>query len=247
MPKIIAGIDEAGRGAVVGPMVIAGISIESGNHKKLKKIGVKDSKELTPKKREQLYKEIERLAKDIVVIKIPACMITAYQSKKINLDQIEAIKMADIIKMLQADKFYVDSIEQNSKKFEKMIRENLDKDYNVVVKNYLDENIPVVSAASIIAKVERDREIEEIKKEVNFDFGVGYSHDEKTIKFIEKILVTEDSPPKYLRLKWETVRDVASRLLEKNIKVKPWVLHEVLGQSSWQKKIKDFFTKKYYW
>ncbi|MEM5815407.1 MAG: ribonuclease HII [Candidatus Aenigmatarchaeota archaeon] len=243
MSRRIAGIDEAGRGAVIGPMVIAGVSVEARKQKKLKEIGVKDSKKLTPQKREKLYKEIEHLAQNIVVIKIPACIITNYQSKKINLDQIEAMKMANIVKMINADKTYIDSIEQNSTRFENMIREYLDKEYNLVVENYLDEKIPVVSAASIIAKVERDREIEEIKKEVKFDFGVGYSHDEKTIKFIERILLNEDVPPRYLRLKWETVKDAAKRLLEEGEKIKPWVLKEVLEQDSWQKKIKDFFTK----
>ncbi|MEM0333577.1 MAG: ribonuclease HII [Candidatus Aenigmatarchaeota archaeon] len=243
MTKIIAGIDEAGRGAVIGPMVIAGVAIDSKQQKKLKEIGVKDSKELTPQKREKLYKEIEKLAKNIIVIKVPACIINNYQSKNVNLDQIEAMKMANIIKIIEADKIYVDSIEQNSNKFEKMIKSYLEKDYNLVVKNYLDENIPVVSAASIVAKVERDKEINDIKKEVNFDFGVGYSHDERTIKFIEHILLNENSPPRYLRLKWETVKDVAKKLIEENKKIKPWVLKEVLGQDSWQKKIKDFFTK----
>ncbi|MCS7094069.1 MAG: ribonuclease HII [Candidatus Aenigmarchaeota archaeon] len=242
---LVGGIDEAGRGAVIGPMVIAGVVLEKKDQRVLKSIGVKDSKELTPKKREELYKQIESIAKNIVAIKIPACMITNYQSKKINLDRIEAMKMADIIKMLDAEKIYVDSIEQNSEKFEKMIKEHLgEKKCELVVKNYMDESVPVVSAASIVAKVERDREIEEIKKQVKYDFGVGYSHDERTIKFIEKILQTEEEPPRYLRLRWETVKEVAKRLMEENKKVKKWVLTEVLEQDSWQKKIKDFFLKK---
>jgi len=244
MQSLIGGIDEAGRGAVIGPMVIAGVAIEKNKQRLLKSIGVKDSKELSPQKREELYKEIETVARNVVVIKIPACMITSYQSKKINLDRIEAMKMADIVKMLGAKKVYIDSIEQNSEKFEKMIREYLkENDSELIVKNYLDESIPVVSAASIIAKVERDKEIEEIKKQVNFDFGVGYPHDEKTIKFIEKVLQSENSPPRYLRLKWETVREIARKLIEQDKKVKKWVLEEVLEQDSWQKKIKDFFTK----
>ena len=82
---------------------------------------------------------------------------------------------------------YVDSLEQKPKKFENLIRRYLPKEnkYNLVVENYLDESVPVVSAASIIAKVERDKEIEKIKKKVGFDFGVGYSHDKRTIEFIK--------------------------------------------------------------
>ncbi|MGC8993187.1 MAG: ribonuclease HII [Candidatus Aenigmatarchaeota archaeon] len=243
---IIAGIDEAGRGAVIGPMVLAGVSIDTKDTKRLKAIGVKDSKDLSSKRREELAKEIESIAKNIVVIKVPACKISSFKMKGINLDRIEAMKIADIISMIDAKKVYVDSIEQNSEKFEEMIKEylpNSDK-YKLIVKNYLDESIPVVSAASIIAKVERDKEIEEIKKKVNEDFGVGYSHDEKTRKFIEKILMNEEKPPDYLRIHWETVEDIARKLLEENKKVKKWVFELVLKEGSWQKKLKDFFIKR---
>jgi ribonuclease HII len=243
---IIAGIDEAGRGAVIGPMILACVSIDSKDSKKLEVIGVKDSKELTPKKREELFKQIESIAKDIVVVKVSACKISSFKAKGINLDKLEAMKIAEMITMIDADKIYIDSIEQNSGKFEKMIKEFLPdekKNAKLVVKNYLDESISVVSAASIIAKVERDKEIEEIKKQVNFDFGVGYSHDERTREFIEKILQTEDHPPSYLRIHWETVQDIARKLLDENKKVKRWVFEEILKEDSWQKKIKDFFLK----
>ena len=52
----ICGIDDAGRGSMIGPLVIAGISIKKQNLKKLKSIGVRDSKKLTPEMREILYK-----------------------------------------------------------------------------------------------------------------------------------------------------------------------------------------------
>jgi ribonuclease HII len=228
-------------------MVLAGVSIDSKDAKKLKAIGVRDSKELSIQKREELFKELERIAKDIIVMKISACKISTFKSKGINLDKLEAMKVAEIISMINADKIYVDSIQQNNKKFENMIRDFLpkDKNFNLVVKNYLDESVSVVSAASIVAKVERDKEIEEIKKKVNFDFGVGYAHDERTRVFIEKILQTEEKPPSYLRIHWETVQDIARRLLDENKKVKKWVLEEVLKQDSWQKKIKHFFFDKF--
>ena len=244
---IIAGIDEAGRGAVIGPMVIAGVSIDSKNYKKLKDIGVRDSKELTSKKREEMFNQIEAIAKQVVAIKVSACKISSFKAKGINLDKLEAMKIAEIINVIEADKIYVDSIEQNCEKFEKMIREFLHEDkrnVKLVVKNYLDESVPIVSAASIVAKVVRDREIEEIKKMVNFDFGVGYSHDERTREFIERILQTEEEPPRYLRIHWETVESIANKLLEENKKVKKWVLTEVLKKDSWQKKIKDFFVRR---
>ena len=67
----ICGVDDAGRGSMIGPMVIAGISIEKKNIPKLRKLGVRDSKKLSPKKRELLYKEIVKLVDDYHVIRIP--------------------------------------------------------------------------------------------------------------------------------------------------------------------------------
>lgn len=231
-------------------MVICGVVIDEKDEKKLKKIGVKDSKALTPKKREALAKKIERIAKNIIVIRVPACKIFTYRKKyKMKLDALEALKMAQIIDMADADRIYVDSLgNKNSKKvgnFEKLIRESLkDKNVELIVENYADETYPVVSAASIIAKVERDRAIEELKKKVKFDFGVGYSHDARTIKFLEKVLKESKEPPSFIRWHWDTVENVATKLFEKGEKLQPWVYEEILRKKSWQKRIKDFFKKR---
>lgn len=228
-------------------MVIACVCIEEKDEEKLKLIGVKDSKVLTPKKREELAKEIEKIAKDIVIFRIPACKIFSYRKeRKIKLDELEALKIAQIIEMVNAKKFYIDSLGNvNSKKgkFEENIRKNLKKEVELIVENFADENYPVVSAASIIAKVERDKEIEELKRKVNFDFGVGYSHDERTIKFLEKIFLEYDEKPSFVRWHWDTVEKVAEKLLREGKGLKPWVKEEILKEKSWQKKIKDFFKK----
>jgi len=223
--KIIGGIDEAGRGAVIGPMVIAGVSIRNSDEKILKEIGVKDSKKLSPKKRQELYKFIEEIAKDIVVIKVRPWRIDQYRKSGISLDKIEAMKMAQIIEMLNADEMYVDSLTSKPKKFEKLIKSFLkEKVKKIFVRNHLDETKAVVSAASIIAKVERDKEIEKIKKRVGFDFGVGYSHDKNTIKFLKMILKKNKELPPYVRRSWITV--------------------ETLMNSKKQKKIGEFINKK---
>lgn len=221
----ICGIDEAGRGAVIGPMVIAGVVIDKNDERKLKALGVRDSKTLSPKKREYLAKHIENMARSVIVMRVPACKIDSYRTQKINLDMIEAMKMADIIDMCKADKVYVDSLEANSKKFEQLIVKHLtNKKPEMIVENYSDETYPVVSAASIIAKVERDKAIEEIKRKEGFDFGVGYSHDSRTIEFVEKLIRERKELPPYVRKTWVTTQ----QLLEKN----------------WQRRVKDFFKKK---
>lgn len=221
---LIAGIDEAGRGAVIGPMVIAGVVIDENDESKLVKIGVRDSKELSPAKREKLASEIEKIAKDIFILRIPACKIDSYRASGINLDRIEAMKMAEIINIASADKVYVDSL-NNPPRFQKIISEHLhENNKELVVKNFLDESIPVVSAASIIAKTERDKSIKEIKRKVNFDFGVGYSHDSRTIEFIDKLIRERKELPPFIRQSWVTT--------------------QVLKENSLQRKIKEFFFKK---
>src|SRR2546428_13156743 len=149
---IISGIDEAGRGALIGPMVISGVSIDQKDEKKLRLLGVKDSKVLSPEKREKLSKLITKFAKDIVVIRVQACKIDDYRAKGVNLDKIEAMKMAEIIKILNSERIYIDSLEANPPRFKQMIMKNLEnKEKDLVVENYADETYIAVSAASIIA------------------------------------------------------------------------------------------------
>jgi len=206
-------------------MVIAGVAVDKKYEKKLKSIGVRDSKELSPKKREELAPKIEEMATSVVVLRVPACKIDSYRAQKINLDRIEAIKMAEIINMIEADIFYVDSLEANSEKYKQLIINYLtNKTANMKVENYADETYPIVGAASIIAKVERDKVIEEIKRKEGFDFGVGYSHDSRTIQFVENLIRTRKELPPYVRKSWVTI--------------------QVLKENSLQRRIKDFIFGK---
>lgn len=215
----ILGIDEAGRGAVIGPLVVCGFMVDGkGTLNKLKNIGVKDSKELSPKRREELSKLLENLG-DIVVIKIPPCKIDASRNTGTNLNVLEAKKMAEIINMMQPDIAYVDAPGINAQRFERTLRGMLEnKEVKLVCENFADKKYPVVSAASIIAKIERDKEIEEIKKRVNFDFGVGYPHDERTIKFLEKLVIAKGSDlPEYVRKSWDTTQQLLKKHGQKKL------------------------------
>lgn len=222
---LIMGIDEAGRGALIGPLVVAGVVVSEENEKKLKKIGVKDSKQLKPDKREKLAVQIEEIADNILVMRIQPCRIDKLRGEGVKLDMIEAIKMAEIIEMGNPNKVYVDALSINPKRFQGQILENIRTvEPEFIVENYADETYPVVSAASIIAKVERDKVIEEIKKKVKYDFGVGYSHDARTIKFVEDMIKRRKPLPTFIRQSWVTT--------------------QVLMEANLQSKIKDFFRKE---
>lgn len=224
--NFITGIDEAGRGALIGPMVIAGVTIPKSHEKKLKKLGVKDSKELSPKKREELYPKIEKLSTNVIVMRVQPCKIDNYRAMGINLDKIEAMRMAQIIDLNVESTIFVDSLQQNPRRYRQLIASFLqNKGADMVVENYLDESVPIVSAASIIAKVERDKAIAELKQQVNFDFGVGYSHDKRTIEFVERLIKeTKGNLPEYVR--------------------KSWITSQVLLENSLQRKLKDFIFGK---
>lgn len=183
--KYILGIDEAGRGCVIGPMVLCGVLIREKDILKLKEIGIKDSKLLKPKKREELSKKIKEIAKGIMIKRISPKMIDRY-----NLNFLELKNMAKIIEKLRPNILYFDC-PVNQKGIEKYCEDlkNLLKKKNIFLQiigeNKADKKYEVVSAASIVAKVERDRIIKNLRKKYG-DFGSGYPADKKTIEFLKK-------------------------------------------------------------
>lgn len=204
------GIDESGRGAVLGPLVVCGFLIDEKDEEKLRKIGVKDSKKLTPKKREDLALKIEEIGIHIVIIRIPSSKIDANRKRGINLNQIEAIKMAEIVNLLEPDKVIVDAPSHNTNKFRDYLFSKIEKKgVEIVSENFADQNYPVVSAASILAKVNRDEAIEELKKKVGENFGVGYPHDPRTINFLNVLAEKNHGKfPSYIRHTWDTVERI---------------------------------------
>lgn len=216
--KVIAGCDEAGKGPVIGPLIIAGVSIREEDEQKLKAIGVKDSKELSQSRRVKLAKEIEEIAKDIVVMNIGPCRIDDYNKEGINLNKLEAMRMASIIEMLDPDKAIVDSPEANTDKFRKMIEDLMEKKTEIISENKADQKYPVVSAASIIAKVEREKEMDKLKKKFGVK-GSGYPADERTIKWMKEYLEKHGSFPKkgLVRYSWDTTKRLLGEKKQKGI------------------------------
>jgi len=199
---LVCGVDDAGRGSVLGPLVIAGISIEQKNIKQLVKIGVKDSKQLSPQLREKLYEQILSLVEGYHVAKIPPKTIDKSVNKNL-LNQLEANYMAKVIKKLQANSSYVDSCDVNPKRFGLYIS-NLAKTGKIISSHHADRKYPVVSAASIIAKVNRDREIEKLRK--NHALGSGYPSDPKTMKFIKEWVSQNGDVPIFVRKSWKPIK-----------------------------------------
>lgn len=210
---LIGGVDEAGRGPVIGPMVLALAIAEENKIEELKELKVRDSKELSLKRREALYPKIKRILDEVVVVKVQPAEIDQFVEGRGGLNELEAFKTAELLSTAkkQIDVIYVDAPDPNPLKYAQRIEKYLNYPPKIVAENKADAKYPIVSAASIIAKVERDWEIKKIEEKYG-EFGTGYPHDEKTIQFLKTIL-KGGKPPEFVRTSWSTVK----RLLNRNI------------------------------
>ena len=202
----ICGIDDAGRGSMIGPLVIAGVSIEKRNLKKLKAIGVRDSKKLTPKKREILYKKIIKIVDSYYVVRITPQVIDRSVINH-NLNHLEARNMAKIVLKLKSQISYVDSCDVDYKRFGKEIS-SLSSNARIKSYHHADSRFVSVAAASIIAKVSRDRSVKRLNK--NFELGSGYPSDKKTVHAVKKILSKKKTMP-FIRMSWKPIQKIIQK------------------------------------
>ena len=197
----VCGVDEAGRGSMLGPLVVAGITISRSKINLLKKLGVRDSKKLSPVARNRLYKKIIETVDDYYVVRIPPRVIDKSVSNH-SLNHLEAKYMAKVISKLSPSTAFVDSCDVNSKRFGKEISE-LVSNTKIRSHHHADSKFVTVSAASILAKVSRDRAIMRLGK--NHDIGSGYPSDPKTKMFVKKSLRRNLDMP-FLRKSWKPVQ-----------------------------------------
>ena len=209
---LIAGVDDAGRGSILGPLVIAGILVKEEDLQKLINLGVKDSKLLTPKRRRKLAEEIKKIAVKCYVLKLSPSEIdkVVNSGRKLHrLNRLEAKAMAKVIEELKPDMVYVDASDVVPERFKQHIQECLSFKVKIVSEHKADQKYPIVSAASVIAKVERDKAIEEIKREYG-EVGCGYPTDPKTIKFLEECLKKFGEYPHFVRKSWKPAKRLKS-------------------------------------
>lgn len=205
---LIAGVDDAGRGSVIGPLVIAGVLMSKEDLSKLTKLGVKDSKLLSPRRREMLAVKIKRLSLKHTVIKLSPKEIdkVVQTGRKLHrLNRLEAQTMAKVIDFLKPEIAYVDASDVLEERFKQHILECLNFKVEIVSEHRADKKYPIVSAASIIAKVERDKEIANLKEKYG-DFGCGYPTDPKTIAFLQQCLKNFQEYPDFIRKSWKPAK-----------------------------------------
>ena len=217
MTKFIAGIDEAGRGPLIGPLVICVAALQEGREHELKELGVKDSKLLTETQREEILKYLEHLVKYELVILNPEDVDAALESPNTNLNWLEADHGADILNKLdvkvggEISKCIIDCPSTNISAYTNYFSEKVDnKDIILQVEHKADLNHLIVGAASIFAKVTREKELEKLKKKYHIDFGSGYPSDPNTKKFIEENWDNPKISP-IIRKTWATYKTIVKK------------------------------------
>ncbi len=215
---MILGIDESGRGPVIGDMVIAGVLLPSSDSETfLVQNGVRDSKEVSKKKRELLYPLIEKASTRILTKIISASEIDSWRSLGQSLNELEAKYFAEIIRETRPERAIVDCADVVPETFRKRImRYAGDEMPELVCEHFADRNYPVVSAASIIAKVTRDRRISSLQDTFG-QLGSGYCSDWRTLEFLENWFDSNGSFPSFVRKTWCTACRIRDNRIQKKL------------------------------
>ncbi len=207
---VIVGVDEAGRGPVLGPLVMVALAIKEENISKLEWMGVKDSKLLSSEVREELFDRIREVVEDFRIEVVESDAIDlSLNSTNSNLNWLEAETSARLVSELNPDTVILDCPSTNLSAYKEYFVSRLSKGVKekakFIVEHKADLNYIVVAAASVIAKVIRDRSIERVKTEIGIDFGSGYMSDPKTKDFLEKYYLEHAS---LFRKSWKSYKNV---------------------------------------
>ncbi len=196
--------------------MVAGVSIEPSRISQLKELGVRDSKTLSARRRESLYPQIIDMAEHvhwtcISSKEIDRVVLTGRRLRKLNY--LEAVYFARVIDALGAPRVTVDASDVVPERFRDDIVANLGKRCEVTAFHKADRDFPAVSAASIIAKVERDRAVARLREE-NGDFGSGYPSDPITRAFFIDRMGRGEPLPGYVRKSWKTWLNLEQTLMD---------------------------------
>ena len=195
------------------------LAVKEEDVKKLEWLGVKDSKLLSSQVREELFERIREIVHDFRIEVIePDAIDLSLASAESNLNWLEAETSARLVSELNPNKIILDCPSTNiqaytdyfSNKLSKGVKENAE----LIVEHKADFNYIVVAAASVVAKVIRDRNIEKIKTEMDLDFGSGYMSDEKTQKFLEE---NHEKYPELFRKSWQSYKKIEEKKLQKTL------------------------------
>lgn len=198
------GVDEAGKGPVLGSMFVAGVRTQPESLP----VDVDDSKRLSSEKRETLEERIRAVAETVAVLEIPVERIDDPDTD-MNTLTLEGHK--EILNRLAtpADACFLDAADTDASRFEARVSEECPA-ASITATHGADECHRIVAAASIVAKVARDRHVAALAGEYG-DIGSGYPSDRQTRAFLESYVIETGSLPACARTSWQTSQDLLAK------------------------------------
>jgi len=199
----IVGVDEAGRGSFVGPLVVGAFAADHTELDAVRSAGARDSKELSAAAREEVYARLTRIGDIASVTLSPRTVDRAV--RKNGLNDLEAVAFGTVIRRLGAEEARVDACDTNEARFGRHVSARAGGGVRVLARHHADREDPLVGAASIVAKVRRDRALARLRATLGDGIGSGYPSDLHTVEFVRDHLRRVDSPPSWLRVSWATM------------------------------------------
>lgn len=202
----VVGVDEAGRGSFLGPLVVGGFAVAPDRMDAVRAAGARDSKELSPAAREQVYARLREVGEMRSVTIRPCDIDRAVAHQQLN--ELEASAFGFLVRGLRADEARVDACDTNERRFGRRVAHHAGVPVRVVARHHADRDDPLVGAASIVAKVRRDRALARLAAQLGMEVGSGYPSDVQTVDFVREWLACHAEHPTWLRGSWATMRRV---------------------------------------
>ena len=209
---LLLGADEAGKGPVIGSMFVAGLVIEEEKLFDLAGYGVKDSKKLTPARRELLARKINSIATDQYILEVKAEVIDELRLV-MTMNDIMVRSFSQVVEKLHADRAVLDAADVDAARFARSVRATSKTTMDLIAEHKADEHHLVVSAASILAKVRRDASMRELESVMQCKIGSGYPHDRDTIAFLNNWVKENRDLPPCSRHSWATAQRIKASFI----------------------------------
>jgi ribonuclease HII len=208
-PPTLVGVDEAGRGAWIGPLVVGAVAVPREALARVVSTGARDSKTLSPARREEILAALQGCARLVSVAAEPREIDGHVVDGRLNA--LEARLFGDLARPFAPAEVRVDACDTNARRFGSAVRLRAGPDVRVIARHHADATDPLVGAASIVAKVRRDRAVQALARELGEEIGSGYPGDATTVAFVRRTVRPGDPLPPWLRASWATTRRVIGR------------------------------------
>jgi ribonuclease HII len=207
------GVDEAGKGPVLGSMFAAAVV---GDPDALPE-GVTDSKQLAPERREALAQELR--SDPAFEIGLGEVTVEEIDDPETDMNQLTVDAQVRALADAGASGIegHVDAGDVNAARFGRRVEAGVDATLTVTAEHEADERYPLVAAASVVAKVQRDAHVDELGANYDRPIGSGYPGDDRTRDFLAAYVDEHGDLPDCARRSWKTSRDVLEKRSQRSL------------------------------